>query len=472
MLQPTQFTPQPHFAGQKKKTSSQSILKTGFIGLLLGTAGSAAAFSNPRQNVLDNMTGTPTADALELSHHHRQLLASSPTPPASRPAPRQLIRRPSRVKPTPPPPHSQAILDQRLWNASSLTPKNYELFSKVTFPNTSPMTPAPLKPYTEAEIKAQLVPFLNKITGGNRTKNTQALAVFNDPILKQKTNNDPKIRAMLASLQALGFDSVINTYKSNRFSTLKFNPVPFQDATGYSVRFNNETQQQVWLNPRYQGEDWKQLIDTVLHEALHDDTTVGNAEELINTAMDSLVGTKVRLLDPTIVTQNTELSRRLNTASLYRMLSRGPNGELRMNSTKPNVLPLRNFGARYGISKPEDVQPSPGNPLLASLLRTFTGKTVSKPNFDWNTIQLLDQNQKYLSYSELLQAAKLLQLNVATPKSPAPRQLITFEELDSEAPAPAPTLAEADQDLAPETAPASAPAPEANDRKRSRRLLA
>ncbi|WP_303672839.1 hypothetical protein [Vampirovibrio chlorellavorus] len=476
MINTTTPFPQPRFAG-KKAQNKPSVFKTALIGSLLASSGAGASLTgakaNPDKNALTK------ASPLGVDHHRALALTQGqqtdwdalildepgdafeagsedekvPTEDAKSKASQRKLLNTNASRPSGRQPYAAAVASpsllkekaaQAAWNASSLTPRNYELFSKVTFPFTKPMKPARLIPYTETSIKAQLVPFLNKITKGDKLKNAQALAVFNDPILKKKTNNDPKIRAMLASLQAMGFGAVVNTYKSNRFSTLKFHPVPFQDATGYSVRFSNETQQQVWLNPRYQGEDWKHLIDTVLHEALHDDAQGGNAEELINTAMGTLLEIKKRLLEPSLITQNTELSRRMNTAALARMASRGPNGELvLLNSAKPTGLPWGSF-ARLGlfdIKKPQDIKASPGNPLLASLIKTFTGKTVTGiPNFDWKTIQLLDQNQKYLSYEELVQAAKLLQLSVMIPRTPrsmmelteGSNQGPTFTELEPE----------------------------------------
>ncbi len=505
MINTTTPFPHPRFAG-KKAQNKPSVFKTALIGSLLASAGAGAsltgakptqdknaltqaspvgadqshralALTQGKQTDWDALILAEPADAFEAGSEDEKEPADLAESKASQ---RKLLNtNASRTSGRQPyaaavsPSISKEKAAQTAWNASSLAPRNFELFSKVTYPFTKPMKPAPLKPYTEARIKAELIPFLNKITGGNTVRNAQAMAVFNDPILKKKTNNDPKIRAMLASLQAMGFGAVVNTYKSNRFSTLKFHPVPFQDATGYSVRLNGETQQQVWLNPRYQGEDWKDLIDTVLHEALHDDTKGGNAEELINTALDSLLRIKVRLLDPSLVNKGTELSRRLNTLDFAKIATRGPNGELRLlTSTKPTPLPFGNFAAIFGIKKPQDVKASPGNPLLASLLKTFTGKTVTGiPNFDLKTIQLLEQNQKYLSYDELLQAARLLQLNVMVPRTPRsiPRSMMeltensdsgpTFTELDPEETTDAPvvaSVAETDKSNAP---------------KRSRRFL-
>ncbi len=499
--------PDPRFAG-KKAQNKPSVFKTALVGSLLASAGAGASLTGPKNA---NDKNALTQNSLSLDHAHLPLALSkaaqtnwdaliladpqdsfdgSDSPKndlEEGPTNRKLLNKKhphssfrirrwfSPVRPVQPRLLSEKNA-QSAWNASSLTPLNYELFSQVTFPNTSPMTPAPLTPYTEAEIKAQLVPFLNKITGGNRTKNNQALAVFNDPMLKAKAP-DAKIRAALASIKALGFDSVINAYKSNLFSVIKFNTIPFDSAIAYSVKLDGETQQQIWLDPRSQGEDWKLFIKTLIHEANHQDTNVDNAEELIASGIADITHGKVILAEPSLVTQGTKLTRRINTQLLSRIVTRGNNGELKLiNSTKPTGLPWGSFAGLFDINKPEDVKASPGNPLLASLLRTFTGKTVRNPNFDWNTIQLLDQNQKYLSYSELLQAAKLLQLNVATPSR--------FKSLDevAEGPAIAPSIAEFE---APASAPAPgpsddqamAPAPEAatsdaNTRKLSRRLMA
>lgn len=509
--------PETRFAG-KKAQKKPSVLKTALIGSLLASAGAGASLTGSKPNQDNKALSHPSSLGLDQAHlahamtqakqtNWDELILSEPMdafeadssegkapadPAENQASQRKLLnsnlarpwgRRPyTSAKPFVPTALAMEKAAQSTWNASSLIPMNYELFSQYTFPNTSPMRPAPLKPYTEATIKAQLVPFLNKITGGNRVKNAQAMAVFNDPILKRKAP-DAKIRAALACIKALGFDAAINTYRSNVFSNIKFSKPPEERAIGYSLRVVGETQQQVWLNPKYQGEDWRLFIETLLHEALHQDvriTKTDNAEELIASATTTPVNVKLGLLDPRLFTQGTELARRSNAGTLYTLLTRGPNGELRLlKSSKPNVLPLRSQAEAYGISKPEDVEVSRGNSLLASLLKTFTGKTVRNPNFDWNTIQLLDQNQKYLSYTELLQAAKLLQLNVATP-----RRLRSIDEL-AEGPAIAPSIAEsmavaaapAPESSAIDEEQAMAPAPEpanrdVNSRKLSRRFLA
>ncbi len=503
MINTTSPFPQPRFAG-KKAQNKPSVFKTALIGSLLASSGAGASLTGAKPN--QDKNALTQVSPLGVDHNHRALALTQgkqtdwdalildepgdafeagsedekvlTDDAESKASQRKLLNtdasRPSGRRPYAAAVASPSLLKEKAaqaaWNASSLTPRNYELFGKITFPFTKPMRPAPLRPYTEASIKAELLPFLNKITKGDKLKNAQALAVFNDPILKRKAP-DAKIRAGLASIKALGFDAVIDAYKSNVFSEIIFNTIPYKGAIGYSVRLQGENQQRVWLAPEYKGEDWRLFIETLLHEALHQRAKInsGNAEELIAAATTVPVNVKLGLLDPKLFTQGTELARRTNAGTLYTMLTRGANGELRiLKSAKPNVLPLGSLAAGYDIAKPADAQASPGNPVLASFLKILTGKTVKNPNFDWNTIQLLDQNQKYLSYEELVQAAKLLQLNVMIPRT-TPRALMELTEDSNQGP----TFTE----LEPEkmtTAAAATPETDAKDNKApklSRRLL-
>jgi hypothetical protein len=54
---------------------------------------------------------------------------------------------------------------------------------------------------------------------------------------------------------------------------------------------------------------------------------------------------------------------------------------------------------------------TPGNAVLADMIKRVTGQTVSNPRFDANTLNLLDKGQIVMNPVELVNLAKALKLN-------------------------------------------------------------
>ncbi len=440
---------QPLFAGKQKKTPNP--IKAGLIGLLLGSAGGAAALGN--QPITLNSNSTVAGDSLSLAPYRQQLknppssakwdaLISTKEPQTGKTKHNRKLLQETALPPLPAEtPEDQAA--REILQQPPFAPTDVNLFNPSSYPEASPTEPAPLVPQTDENFKVAIEEVLNKRFQGDTQKVQEGLALFDDPILKAKISPS-RLRAAVAIMKGTACESAIDYFKSDAFGGMKFK-VHGDPETNIASMVLPEDQNklELWVNPRYIGEDFRLLPFFLAFEATNqdlDNLDKVNAEPLIAFAAASLEYLKLLTLYPELAQSNTELTRMANTMALNRYNTRDEQGNLRLftytDNTKPgSVEPYRhNVGELFEINDPNEAYPTPGNDYLKSLLKNIAGKEVENPDFSTETLKLID-DQVYLSPTELIKAGQALKLNMTGTEDPEMWDGLT----NLEAPAPAPS---------------------------------
>ncbi len=418
------------FAGQKKP----SLLKTGFLGMLLGTAGATGLIQ--QNNSQRNSTETLTPSLPDQFNYTRLIQ------PLSEKEQKQLdaMIQPEDFK-TPTPKKHRKLLQtlpencnfdtdeptiyyvddaadvqaRQLLKKPPFAPTNVNLFTTATYPNATATSPAQLKAYNETSMKSELTQIFTKRFNGNSTKVKSAVALMDDPILK-KVAPDPKLRAAIVNLKGTIGKSALESYQRGDFGAVRFAPLT-SNGIARSITISNKAKPEIEVNEKYKGENFRLFASTMSHEPLHTDTTNSATEELICGAMDILAYAKQLLEDPSLAKANTELTRRQNTQLMARLNTRDKNGDMRLFTIQKNVYPggtnLTNYAAPFEIANACQGTSTPGNPTLEGMLKRTTGELLINPKFDNATLNLLDKNQKNIKPAQQIKLAKeALGLNV------------------------------------------------------------
>jgi hypothetical protein len=124
---------------------------------------------------------------------------------------------------------------------------------------------------------------------------------------------------------------------------------------------------------------------------------------------------------PELATSGTELARERNTELMARLNTRDQKGKLRLLTGNGNIFPNGDvIFMSYSELFPPTGDPTPGNLVLKQELQKAVGKGVTvpaRPNFDDNTIDLLDKNQGVFTDAQLVQLAKILKLDTSPPSA-------------------------------------------------------
>jgi hypothetical protein len=296
-------------------------------------------------------------------------------------------------------------------------PTDVNMFNPSVYPTAKAMAPAPAKTMTDTQVKAELTKTFNKRFNNNSQQVQQAVALMDDPALK-KVVPDPRLRGAIVNLKGTAGEGAIQAYRNGTYSSVKFaSNLPAGSNAIAQVLTPAGKKPELVVNSRYQGENFQLLTNTMAHEALHQDSAVTPTEEAIGNTMDSLIYGKLVTENPSLAQTGTELSRRLNTLVMGRLNSRDANGNLRVFTAKSNVLPgsnrtFPNFASMLNYpSTASKTDSTPGNAVLADMIKRVTGQTVSNPRFDANTLNLLDKGQIVMNPVELVNLAKALKLN-------------------------------------------------------------
>jgi hypothetical protein len=302
---------------------------------------------------------------------------------------------------------------QNILKKPPFTPTNVSLFSPGLYTGASTTLPAAARTITDSQLKSQLNSTLTKQLNGNSCAAAQTTALFDNAALKATVPNS-NLRAALLSLKGTAADSAISTIQSGAFRSVKFGTTPDPTAIAMVIPNTGGQKPDIIVNSKYQYEDFRLLGPILGHETLHQDTAVDKKEELIAHSIDSIVYGQALLTTPTLASSNTELTRRENTKLMARINSRDTNGNVRLTTSTGNVYPgstvnLANFAANF----PSGGTDTPGSSNLVAQLKAVTGTTVpSTAGFNDATIALLDNNERALNASQVVQLAKTLQLNV------------------------------------------------------------
>jgi hypothetical protein len=238
------------------------------------------------------------------------------------------------------------------------------------------------------------------------------LAAFNNAQLTQAVP-DARLRAGLASLTGTAGQGAIDVIKNGTYGSVTFGQPPSGPNTAAEVVLPaGATKPNIIVNEKYQYEDPRLLGVLLSHEALHQDTSISNKEELIANSMETMVYGETLLTNPSLATSGTELSRRLNTKLMARINDRDENGNLRiLTSDSPNLYPGGTALPTFATPFPGGGD-TPGNAYLQQMLSKVTGQNVANAGFNDATVNLIDQNQKLFSPTETLGLAAILRLDV------------------------------------------------------------
>ena len=298
-------------------------------------------------------------------------------------------------------------------------PTDNSLFSPVLY-NSPDLVPAPQTANDETTLRNELRALLEKRFGTGASQVNEALTLFDGSQAKEKVPH-PRLRASFLSLKGTVGEPAIDGVLNGPFDSVTLVPDSVMNNSPAQVRFpDGSTVPEMWVNEKFQYEDISALALLLVHESLHQDNLGGGQEELVASAVESLVYGQFLLERPALATSGTELTRRMNSQFLARLNTRDTQGKLRLLEGNGNVYPgsantLPFFAAAFDQSVRSD---SPGNPALQQMLGNVVGSGVTVPaaaRFDDATINLLDQNQKLLSPYKLVQLARILKLNLNTP---------------------------------------------------------
>jgi hypothetical protein len=149
------------------------------------------------------------------------------------------------------------------------------------------------------------------------------------------------------------------------------------------------------------------------------------------------------LENPGLATSATELTESVNTQLLARLNTCDANGNLRLlvstGAALDGIFPGGNYLLSFGAAYEPLGDDSPGNKVLKGELTKVVGKGVKvpkKPNFDDNTVNLLDQHEGALSPEQILQLAGILKLDTSPPSATAQAQRAQQEATASKQPVP------------------------------------
>ncbi|MEV5695355.1 hypothetical protein [Micromonospora globbae] len=307
---------------------------------------------------------------------------------------------------------------ERVLTQPPFPPTNMNLFTPETYPQASPMVPAPPRRINETQLRVELVKALLLRAVRQPGVLVRALLIFEDPQIK-KIIPDPNLRAALASLVGGPSEVSVDTIRSGIYTEVVFANLPsstIAQVSGPPAR--------ILFNERYRYEKFSLLGVAMAHETLHQDSAVSALEEYIATALHAGYFGQVLLEQPRLATGGTELTRRLNTLLMALLNTRDAKGRQSLTADRGNVFPGGKPLANFRSIFPADLGPAtPGNTDLDAFLSAMTRTQQRNSDFDQATADLLDARLLWASPEGRLRVAKLLQLDLpqGCPPWPKPR---------------------------------------------------
>lgn len=300
-------------------------------------------------------------------------------------------------------------------------------FSPDLYPAGPPMVPAADlgAPADEAGVEVELATFLEAHLGSNRARIDVVLERFHDSRVRERLP-DPGVRAGFLTLTGTLGDLVIEPFLTGELPVIGISygvtadpsrvvgPAADQGELGTRWRLVNE---------RYRFEPFPLLAGSLLHDLLHHEPAVADAEETVLHALLAAVHLQVISRSPALA-GTTELARRQNSLALSLLCSRHP-GEAEMRIIAPDGLGTIPGGAPsmqtpdfWSIPfAPDHPEPRPPTLALRTVLDALLGPVteVERPVVvDERTAELLDEIvlSRELRPHELVAAATALGLPI------------------------------------------------------------
>jgi hypothetical protein len=162
----------------------------------------------------------------------------------------------------------------------------------------------------------------------------------------------------------------------------------------------------------------------MLHEPLHQDTSVANFEEAINQSFESLLWLHQLTVHPGLATSGKALSRVNNSKATIRLNSGlgARMGLYRSNANRQLLAGSKNHGDAWShFFRNTDQTTTPGNALLGKYLaniHTPGAPNCSHASFNKALLDCIDkQGNAGLTSAELVKAAKAMKLNTNVERS-------------------------------------------------------
>jgi hypothetical protein len=258
----------------------------------------------------------------------------------------------------------QAVSNQAL-ALDPRRPGNINLFTSIfnpggvegLYPTGSAMSPATGSALSEAQVREQLRTFLGAWYGGNTTKSNQALALFDASHVKTMAP-DADIRAALVSLSGTIWAPLLDHFlTSGRFHPARYGGLP---VTAFARAYVSGEKLNIIFNSRHNREHFSRRIGAWTHEIGHDEADLARDEERVLHAVTAMGWGQVLIRNPEFASQNTELTRFMNSYLLQFLNSR------------------ENDSPQSEIVAPSGVGTAPGSPYnapdFASII-TFPAQT-------------------------------------------------------------------------------------------------
>lgn len=326
---------------------------------------------------------------------------------------------PTLTSPEPPPTTEspEAVVSQ-----APFAPQNIDLFLPQIYLDATETRYARFKQFNPDEVRATLEATLQRRFEQDALQERrvrEALALFDDSALNEVVP-DIRLRAAIVNLTGTVGEPVIETfltgiYDSVRFGYLRGGPLLIAQVTGDGRPF------EMTFNSTVKYEDFRLFTPYMAHEALHQDTTVNEKEEVIIDSIDVLVYAQQLLTNRELALGDTTYTRYLNTNLLARLNSRDEQGHMAIRGGKNEIFPnadlsyLKGFGQYRDLARGDEEnitdwisqESLPGNPTLDSVVSASTGRQASGLLYDEATIDLLDE-QVVLSPADQLRLYEIL----------------------------------------------------------------
>jgi hypothetical protein len=326
--------------------------------------------------------------------------------------------------------HARGILTR-----PPFAPTDFNLFVHETYPQATNLPPAAKKAADEKAVLKTLNAIFKKRFQDDAQKAEEATNFYHNSTLAQIAP-DPNLRGAITILQGtLGKDAIKEILKD--VERIEFGPMPPDKANAIALSLPSDPgakkPTKFLFNEDYQGEDFRLLASTILHENFHKRDANSIPEDRIASYGETLTHGGLVAEDPDLSQKGTKLSQRLNSKLMALLNTRDGepgSGNVHISGPNRNVFPgggreLDNFGAFFNDPGTEiagtDIQPtSDGNTLLDNVVSLSTNQTEHGLRFDEETENKLNATQKVMSPTQLLQAIKALKLDIGPEEQPEP----------------------------------------------------
>ena len=329
---------------------------------------------------------------------------------------------------------------EQLMRNRPFAPSDRGLFTHQVYPGTPADAPAGGNALNESQARAALRRYARFEFPGNTAAQNGAVAVFDDPLAKQKIAS-PSLRAAFAALKGTFAEPAINYFLRARtgmgkslFSHAEWTnafPVGSDGLPGplgaslTEAATSDPGDRQLWFAGRAEPDNPFLVTSIWAHQPLHDDFGNGIPEEQVNSSFDSLFYLHQLARHPELAASNSFVSRRLNAAALARLNSgKGSklglfetNGGRRLlpGSTRSETGYADLIKTNYLTTATPNAE-SPGGPLLAHYLantHTPGAPRCSGARFSQALLDCIDANRDSgLCAGELIAAALALKLKL------------------------------------------------------------